>query len=183
MSPLHKLQQTVVNKISFIIEWVYWIQLLYSCTCENHVGSDTRYCSCGIYFRRRQSLQKQKNCVKIFVWLAAGLQARQSISSSLKGPARKQLRENMPYPNDMRSATRIVTQTNLRLMKHLLLQSLLICCDHCQKQKESGSQRGGGNRFVNTLCSVMGWSGWGHLVRQCSLWKRLDREMFENTTN
>lgn len=64
MSPLHKLQQTVVNKISFIIEWVYWIQLLYSCTCKNHEGSDTRYCSCGIYFRRRQSLQKEKNCVK-----------------------------------------------------------------------------------------------------------------------
>lgn len=35
-----------------------------------------------------------------------------SISSSLKCPARKQLRENMPYPNDMRFPTRIVTQTN-----------------------------------------------------------------------
>lgn len=109
MSPLHKLQQTVVNKISFIIEWVYWIQLLHSCTCENHEGSDTRCCSCGIYFRRRQSWQKYKNCVKSFVWLAARLQ---NISSSLKCPARKQLRENMPYPNDMRFPTRIVTQTN-----------------------------------------------------------------------
>lgn len=42
MSPLHKLQQTVVNNSPFIIKWVCWIQLLYICTYKKtpkHMGS------------------------------------------------------------------------------------------------------------------------------------------------
>lgn len=55
---------------------------------------------------------KTSQVLKYVILLSLVLQAGQSISSSLQRPAGKQLRENTPNPNDLRSLSRLVTQTN-----------------------------------------------------------------------
>lgn len=58
-SPLHKPRQTAVNNSSFIIKWVCWIQLFYSCTFKKNIWILIHhYCSCG-----RADLKKKKKLV------------------------------------------------------------------------------------------------------------------------
>lgn len=65
-SPVHKPLQTAANNRSFIINWMCWIQLFYSCTYKNH------YYGCGMSLSGECAKKSIWRLPRAAVWRRAG---------------------------------------------------------------------------------------------------------------